>query len=166
LRDLLRERARALAAAEDRRAGEAATGRLLDYYLNTASGQQPIGSANRSPIAVRLPPPGHRNARPASRPGQAAGWPETESASVHAAVGLAVGELPLYATLIPAAISDLLQVRRRWQKAMTAPQTALTAKRQVGDRPGQGSEPAGQHASHDRDFASAKPGGSDPMAAS
>jgi hypothetical protein len=82
---------------------------------------------------------------------------------VHAAVGLAAGELLLYATLIPAAISDFLQLRRRWQKAHDPAADCPDRKRQAGDRPGQGSEPARQHANHDQGLRIREPGGSDPV---
>ena len=56
LHDLLREHAHALAAADDPAARDAATGRLLDYYLHTAraAGQHiPSWMTRRSPP---LPP--------------------------------------------------------------------------------------------------------------
>ena len=140
LHDLLRAHARALAATDDPATRQAATGRLLDYYLQTAlAASHQIGSPNWSPAAVRLPlarPP--ECAPPVSTPGQAAAWLETERANLHAAVGYAAAnELPRYATLIPAAISDFLHVRGRWHEAMTLQQTALAAARRAGDRPAQ-----------------------------
>jgi tetratricopeptide (TPR) repeat protein len=140
LHDLLREHARALAAADDRAACEAATGRLLDHYLHTAlAAGNEIGSANWSPVAVRLPPARPLEcAPPVSKPGQAAAWLETESANLQAAVGYAAAnELPLYATLIPAAIFGFMHGRGRWHEAMSLQQTALAAARQADDRPGQ-----------------------------
>ena len=58
LHDLLREHARTLAAADDPAAREAATGRLLDYYLHTAraAGQHiPEMVRRRRPTAARPP---------------------------------------------------------------------------------------------------------------
>jgi tetratricopeptide (TPR) repeat protein/transcriptional regulator with XRE-family HTH domain len=140
LHDLLRAHAEALAASDDPADRGNATGRLLDYYLQTAlAASNQIGSANWSPVAVYLPlarPP--ECAPPVSTPGQAAAWLDTERANLHASVGYAVAnELPLYATLIPAAISDFLHVQGRWHEAMALQQTALAAARQAGDRPGQ-----------------------------
>ena len=64
LHDLLREHARALAAADDPAARDAATGRLLDYYLHTA-----LAAGEHIPVMDRSPkaraPPGRR--RPARR---------------------------------------------------------------------------------------------------
>ncbi len=56
LHDLLREHAQALAANDDPAAREAATGRLLDYYLHTAlAADNRVPSANWSPAVVSLP---------------------------------------------------------------------------------------------------------------
>ena len=140
LHDLLREHAQALAAADDRAAGEAATGRLLDYYLHTAlAASNQIASANWAPVVVSLPPARRSDsAPPVSTPGQAAAWLETERANLYAAVGYAAANEPsLYARLIPAAMADFLHVRGRWHEAMALHHTALAAARQAGDRPGQ-----------------------------
>ena len=74
LHDLLREHARALAAAGDPADGDAAAGRLLDYYLHTAAaaGQHIASQA----ITPARPPPGDP---PALAPqlsthGQASAW--------------------------------------------------------------------------------------------
>ena len=141
LHDLLREYARALAVDDDPAAGVAATGRLLDYYLHTAlAAGTHIPSANWSPAVRSLPPTRPPEcAPPISTPGQAAAWLEAERANLHAAAGYAAdNELPLHATLIPAAMADFLDVRRHWDQALTLHQTALGAARQAGDRPGQG----------------------------
>ena len=89
LHDLLREHARALAAADDPAESDAAAGRLLDYYLHTAlaAGRHfaPWASADRRP------PPGHppASAPDLSTPGQAAAWLEAERANLHAAADYA-----------------------------------------------------------------------------
>jgi DNA-binding SARP family transcriptional activator len=140
LHDLLREHAQAQATTDDTTARKAATGRLLDYYLHTAlAASRHTPSPNWSPVAVRLPPARPPEpAPPVSTPEQAAAWLEAERANLHAAVGYAAAnELPLYATLISAAISDFLHVRGRWHEAITLQQTALAAARQAGDQPGQ-----------------------------
>ena len=91
LHDLLREHARALAAADDPAESDAAAGRLLDYYLHTAlaAGRH---FATR-PSAYGRPPPGRP---PAQAPdlstlGQAAAWLEAERANLHAAADYAAG---------------------------------------------------------------------------
>ena len=104
LHDLLRAHAEALAASDDPADRGNATGRLLDYYLQTAlAASNQIGSANWSPVAVYSPlarPP--ECAPPVSTPGQAAAWLDTERANLHASVGYAVAnELPLVRHLDP-----------------------------------------------------------------
>src|ERR1700733_1092687 len=89
LHDLLREHARALATTDDPAGSDAATGRLLDYYLHTAliAGRH---IATR-PAAYDRPPP---ERLPADAPDlstleQAAAWLETERANLHSAVDYA-----------------------------------------------------------------------------
>jgi tetratricopeptide (TPR) repeat protein/transcriptional regulator with XRE-family HTH domain len=138
LHDLLREHAQALAASDDPADRDAATGRLLDYYLHTAlSASQnftiqmtpiPSLSAGRQPAFVPV----------LSTPGQAATWLETERANLHAATAhaAATGRLQ-HAIAIPAAMADFLDVRGHWGQAAALHQTALTAARHAGDRAGQ-----------------------------
>src|SRR5215472_4546826 len=78
LHDLLREYARTLAAADAPAESEAATTRLLDYYLHTAlaAGQHIVRSRLPvGPLPPARPPP---CAPPLSTPGQAAVWLEAE----------------------------------------------------------------------------------------
>jgi hypothetical protein len=84
LHDLLREHARALAAADDPAETGAAAGRLLDYYLHTALAAgphfTPRTSAYRRPSPSRRPP----QAPEVSTLGQAAAWLDAERANLHA----------------------------------------------------------------------------------
>jgi tetratricopeptide (TPR) repeat protein/transcriptional regulator with XRE-family HTH domain len=136
--DLIREHARTLAAAGAPAARNAATTRLLDYYLHTAraAGQHfPAFSTAEGPA-----PPGRRpaSAPPVSTPRQAAAWLEDERANLHAAAGYAAAtSRPRYAVLIPAAIDGFLQTRGYWDQGLVLGQAALATARQVGDRPGQ-----------------------------
>ena len=138
LHDLLRQHARALAAADDVAARDAATGRLLDYYLHTA-----LAASQHIPAwttAEGLEPPGHPPAcaPPISTHRQAATWLEAERANLHAAAGdAAASARPLYAALIPAAMTGFLDARGHWDQALALHQGALAAARQAGDRPGQ-----------------------------
>jgi tetratricopeptide (TPR) repeat protein/transcriptional regulator with XRE-family HTH domain len=138
LHDLLREHARALAAADDPAARDAATGRLLDYYLHTAwaAGQHiPAWVAVEGSPLPGCPP---ASAPPISTPQQAADWLEAERANLHAAVGYAAASgRPSHATLIPAAIDGFLDTRGYWDQSLALNQAALAAARQAGDRPGQ-----------------------------
>jgi tetratricopeptide (TPR) repeat protein len=138
LHDLLREHARALAAADDPAARDAATGRLLDYYLHTAlaaSKHIPAWTTAEGPA-----PPGHPPAcaPPISTHQQAATWLEAERANLHAAAGYAAASArPLHAILIPAAMTGFLDARGHWDQGLALHQAALAAARQAGDRPGQ-----------------------------
>ena len=138
LHDLVREHARALAAADDPAGTGAATGRLLDYYLHAAAA---AGGHFSSWVRLsRRPPPGRP---PADLPGlsavsQAADWLQAEQANLHAAVDYAAASgRSLYAVQIPEAISGFLTARGPWDQSRTLHQIALAAARESGDRPGQ-----------------------------
>jgi tetratricopeptide (TPR) repeat protein/transcriptional regulator with XRE-family HTH domain len=136
LHDLIREHARTLAEAGDSAESGAATGRLLDYYLDTAlaAGQHmPRGNSNLG----SLPPP-PACAQALAAPGQAAAWLDAERANLHAAADYAAAnELPRHAMLIPAAMASFLALRGHFDQAFALHQTALAAARRAGDRPGQ-----------------------------
>jgi tetratricopeptide (TPR) repeat protein/transcriptional regulator with XRE-family HTH domain len=142
LHDLLREHARALAAADDPQACAAAADRLLDYYLHTA-----LAAARHLPswdpywghAAGALPPARPPACAPLiSTPGQAAAWLDAERANLQAAAGYAAASGRLtHATLIPAAMAAFLYAGGRWDQAIAVHLTALAAARQAGDRPGQ-----------------------------
>ena len=138
LHDLLREYARALAAADDPAESAAATGRLLDYYLHTA-----LAAGRHIPAwteAQGRPPPG---SPPADVPdlstlAQAAAWLEAERPNLHAAADYAVASgQTLHAVQIPAAVGDFLRAHGDWEHAAALHRTALAAARQAGDWPGQ-----------------------------
>jgi tetratricopeptide (TPR) repeat protein/transcriptional regulator with XRE-family HTH domain len=137
LHDLLREHARALAAG-DPAESDAATGELLDYYLQTAlaAGQHlPHWDPVDSSLLPAQPP---RCAPPVSAPGQAATWLETERANLQAATDYAIASGRLRHTmLIPAAMADFLQAEGHVDQALAMHNSALAAARQAGDRPGQ-----------------------------
>ena len=138
LHDLLREHARALAAADDPTARDAATSRLLDYYLHTAraAGQHiPPSFTAEDPAPPACPP---ASAPPMSTPRQAVAWLEAERANLHAAAGYAAATGRLsHAMSIPAAMAGFLDARGYWDQGLVLHQTALAAARQAGDRPGQ-----------------------------
>jgi tetratricopeptide (TPR) repeat protein/transcriptional regulator with XRE-family HTH domain len=138
LHDLLREHARALAAADDDAETGAAAGRLLDYYLHTAlaAGRH---FANWASTGHR-PPPGNPPAQvpDLSTPGQSVAWLKAERANLHAAAGYAATRgRPRHAVAIPAAISGFLAARGHWDQSTALHQAALTAARQAGDRLGE-----------------------------
>jgi DNA-binding SARP family transcriptional activator/Tfp pilus assembly protein PilF len=138
LHDLLREHAQTLAADDDPTDRDAATGRLLDYYLHTV-----LAASRRITIQMTPTPPLPAGGQPGyvpqlSTPGQAASWLETERANLHAAVGYAAAcGRSQHAIAIPAVMADFLDARGHWDQAAALHQTALTAARQAGDRAGQ-----------------------------
>ena len=138
LHDLLREHAQVLAVADDPAAVEAATGRLLDYYLHTAL------AASRHivrDLAVRTLPPARppRCAPALSTPTQAVAWLEAERANLHAAASYAAAHgHQWHAAAIPAAISGFLRASGHWgHQALALHQGAVAAAREAGDLPGQ-----------------------------
>jgi tetratricopeptide (TPR) repeat protein/transcriptional regulator with XRE-family HTH domain len=138
LHDLLREHARALAAAGDPAGSRAAAGRLLDYYLHTvlAAGRHipTWATAHRRRPDVCWP----GDAPDLSTLGQAGAWLEAERPNLRAAVGYAAGSgRHLHAMQIPAAMGGFHHARGHWDQAAALYQTALTAARQAGDQPGQ-----------------------------
>jgi tetratricopeptide (TPR) repeat protein len=141
LHDLLREHARALAAADDPAESDAAADRLLDYCLHTA-----LAAGRRLPSwdpfwdAVGALPPARPSAcaPPVSTPGQAGAWLDAEHANLQAAAGYAADSGWLaHAMLIPAAMAGFLEAGGRWDQAVAVQLTALAAARQAGDQRGQ-----------------------------
>ena len=140
LNDLVREHARALATADDPADRDAATSRLLDYYLHTAlAADRHIptwDTAYRSQPLVR---------QPAASPdlstiARAAAWLEAERPNLHAAVDHAAASgRTLHAVQIPAAMGGFLVERGHWDQAAALHETALTAAGHAGDRSGQAS---------------------------
>jgi tetratricopeptide (TPR) repeat protein/transcriptional regulator with XRE-family HTH domain len=135
--DLLREHARTL-AADEIPDSEAATGRLLDYYLHTvlAAGQHIVTRA----AAQADPPPGPPPADAPDLPtlAQAAAWLDAELANLLAAAEYAAGSgRALHAVQIPAAIGGFLRRAGRWDQAAALQKAALAAARNAGDRRGE-----------------------------
>jgi tetratricopeptide (TPR) repeat protein/transcriptional regulator with XRE-family HTH domain len=139
LHDLLREHARIMVTGTVAVAdSEAATGRLLDYYLHTAlaAGRH----YDTRPSTNRGPPPGNP---PAQAPdlstlGNAAAWLEAERANLHAAADYAATSgRTRHAIAIPAAMSGFLGARGHWDQSAALHHSALAAARQAGDQAGE-----------------------------
>ena len=136
LHDLLRQYSRALAAeGEPTDAGAAA--RLVNYYAHVAAAASKHIATWTT--AGDRPPPG---SPPGSAPelataDEAAAWLEPERPNLHAAVDLAAGDMPGYAVAIATAMGGFLRARGHWDQAAGQYQTALSAARRAGDRPGQ-----------------------------
>lgn len=139
LHDLLREYARALAAADDDDTEvHSAADRLLNYYAHVAAAAS-RHIATWTTAGGRLPP----TSPPASAPqlatsSEAAAWLEAERPNLHAAVNYAAAKkMPLHAIAIAAAMGGFLRSRGHWDQAAEQYQTALMAAREAGDLPGQ-----------------------------
>jgi tetratricopeptide (TPR) repeat protein/transcriptional regulator with XRE-family HTH domain len=139
LHDLLREHARALAAADDQAGCAAAVSRLLDYYLHTTV-------ATRQHIALPAPTAAGRllpGDPPVSVPKlstsrQAIAWLEAERPNLHAAVGYAAtSERPGHAIALSSALSGFLYAHGHWDQSVAVHQLALTMASQAGDPAGE-----------------------------
>ncbi len=137
-RYLLREYARALAAADDTSDSHAAAGRLVNYYAHVAvAASRHIATWTNA--GGRLPPA----SPPASAPqlatsSEAAAWLESERPNLHAAVNYATTQrMPVHAIAIAAAMGGFLRASGHWDQAAEQYQTALIAAREAGDLPGQ-----------------------------
>jgi tetratricopeptide (TPR) repeat protein/transcriptional regulator with XRE-family HTH domain len=138
LHDLLREHARALAAADDPAESAAAAGRLLDYYAHTAA-----AAAEHIPgwtgVQDRSPP----GRPPACAPqlttrAEAAAWMESERLNLHAAASQAASlGMPGHTIAIASAMGEFLRAHGYLDQAAALHKTALAAARQAGDRHGQ-----------------------------
>ena len=139
LHDLLREHAQTLAADDDPRDCDAATGRLLDYYLHTAVVASQHIATRAGPASDWLPP----SQPPAHVPGlcthgQAAAWVEAERPSLHAAISYAAASgRSRHAVWIPAATAGFLHTHGYFDQAAVLHRTALATARQAADRAGQ-----------------------------
>jgi transcriptional regulator with XRE-family HTH domain len=151
LHDLLREYARALAAAGDTADARAAAGRLVSYYAHVAAAaSQHIATWT---TAGGRPPPGPppASAPPVAGSPQAAAWLESERPNLHAAVNYAAAEgMPRYAVAIATAMGGFLRARGHWDQAAEQYRTALSAARRAGDRPGRGARRARSPAAADQ----------------
>jgi tetratricopeptide (TPR) repeat protein/transcriptional regulator with XRE-family HTH domain len=137
LHDLLREHARALTVAGDPAESDAATSRLLDYYLHTARAADRHISPGTAPYG-RAPqtPPAH--APDLRTVGQAAAWLETERPNLHAAAAYAAAcGRTLHAVQIPAATIRFLVIHGHWDQAADLHRIAWAAARRAGNRTGQ-----------------------------
>ena len=138
LHDLLREYARARAAADDAADNQAAIGRLLDYYLHSA-----VAASRHIAWRISVADPPSPPDRPAWAPElrteeEAIAWLRTERPSLHACVDYAAAhERWLHAIQIPAAISDFLRGQGHWNEAVILAQAALTAACMTADRASQ-----------------------------
>ena len=138
LHDLLRQHARAGAATDSPADTDAATGRLLNYYLHTAA-----AASHRIPTWTTV----HDSQLPGDPPAhsprlltleQAIAWLETERGNLHAAAGHAAATgRAVHAVQIPAAVGGFLRAQGHWDQAAALHQAAAATARAAGDRHGQ-----------------------------
>jgi tetratricopeptide (TPR) repeat protein/transcriptional regulator with XRE-family HTH domain len=134
LHDLLRAYAAELAYARDSHAErEAATGRVLDYYLHTAADAARMLNPAREPITL-TPPRLGAGACPHPDYGHAMAWFHAEHHVLLAAVGLAARTgNDSHAWQLPWAMGSFLSLRGHWHEAADTQRTALAAATRLGD---------------------------------
>ena len=121
LHDLLREHARALAAADDAAEMQAAIGRLLDYYLHTAVTASRHTSWRPSIVGPSPPGPPPAWIPELRTEEEAIAWLGAERANLHACVGYAAAHARLvHAVRIPIAMSEFLITEGHWNQAASA----------------------------------------------
>jgi tetratricopeptide (TPR) repeat protein len=136
--DLLRAYAAAQARDHDTEAErEAAPGRVLDHYLQTAGHGSGLLQPSREPIALTPPRPGTTPERLADY-GRAMAWFEAEHHVMLAAATLAgQSGFDSHAWQLPWAMEPFLRTRGRYQEWAATQRTALAAAARLGDTAGQ-----------------------------
>lgn len=136
--DLIREHARALAAADPLADRADAVGRLLDFYLHTAT----IASPQLARRTLTRPA-ASGGCQPAHSPDvstrkHAATWMDVERLNLHAAAACAGAQDRLsHAVAIPAVMHGFLRSQGHWDQALTLHQAAVDAAGHDGDRLGE-----------------------------
>jgi tetratricopeptide (TPR) repeat protein len=132
--DLLGDYARALGSIEPSEEKNAATGRLLDYYLYMAqSADRRLARFPRAePLGIGTPP---AHAPYLHDLGEANAWMTVERLNLHTAIDHAVlHHQPGYAIAMSAAMHSYLHIGGHWGQALTLHNTALQMAIQTGDR--------------------------------
>ncbi|HEY7266020.1 MAG TPA: tetratricopeptide repeat protein [Trebonia sp.] len=134
--DLLRAYATAQARDTDTDT-VAATARLLDHYLHTASTASLFLQPTRDPITVAELTPG-TVPEPLAHYSQAMTWFDAEHEVLSAAVMRAAGSgFDRHAWQLPWAMSDYLDRRGHWDERIAVFRTGLAAATRLGDKAGQ-----------------------------
>jgi tetratricopeptide (TPR) repeat protein/transcriptional regulator with XRE-family HTH domain len=131
--DLIREHARTLAQASPPAERDAATSRLLDYYLHTAR----AASHHLTPSASPASPPATEpaSARPVTSRDDALAFLDAERVNLHAAAGYAAATgQAAHAAGIPAAMHPFLRRRGHWNQALALHDAAARAARDAGSQ--------------------------------
>ncbi|MGC7098424.1 BTAD domain-containing putative transcriptional regulator [Amycolatopsis lurida] len=125
---------RAFAARQDEDHDDAASHRLIDYYLHTASVAN--GLIRRAPLAITLPPP-TEGIRPSTFDSaqQALAWYEAERANLLALIRTAdARDWHGYAYQLPIVLAGFYFLRKHWADWEETHRIAVTAARRAGDR--------------------------------
>ena len=139
LHDLVRARARTVAAADPAAERDQALERLLDYYQHTAAAAEALLTRHprtwpAAPAATR--PPGATPALPERQ--QALAWSRVERANLLACLDYAsAGRRHARVIALTAAIAALLRHDGPWADALSRHATALRAAQHLGDRLGE-----------------------------
>jgi tetratricopeptide (TPR) repeat protein/transcriptional regulator with XRE-family HTH domain len=111
----------------------AAAGRMLDHYLQTAARAAHLLNPSHEPVALAMPSPGTAPEQPADNR-QALAWFEEEHRVLLAAITLAVPlGFDVHAWQLPWALAPYLQARGHWQEWAATQRTALAAATRLGD---------------------------------
>jgi tetratricopeptide (TPR) repeat protein/transcriptional regulator with XRE-family HTH domain len=112
---------------------DAAIGRLLDHYLQTAAYAAHLLNPSHEPIVLATPKPDAAPEQPVDH-GQALAWFEEEHQVLLAAINLAVQSgFDVYAWQLPWALAPFLQTRGHLQEWAATQRTALSAATRLGD---------------------------------
>ena len=111
----------------------AAVGRMLDHYLQTAACAAHLLNPSHEPVALAMPSPGTAPEQPADNR-YALTWFEEEHRVLLAAITLAVPfGFDVHAWQLPWALAPYLQARGHWQEWAATQRTALAAATRLGD---------------------------------
>jgi tetratricopeptide (TPR) repeat protein/transcriptional regulator with XRE-family HTH domain len=134
LHDLLRayaaEQARDTVGEPER---DAAIGRVLDHYLQTAAYAAHLLNPSHEPVVLATPSPDAAPEQPADHR-QALAWFEEEHQVLLATIALAAQSgFDAHAWQLPWALAPFLQTRGHWQEWAATQRTALSAATRLGD---------------------------------
>jgi tetratricopeptide (TPR) repeat protein/transcriptional regulator with XRE-family HTH domain len=133
--DLIREHARALAAADPAADCDAAAGRVLDYYQHTAALAGAVLARQTRPesgAAVAVPPA--EVPEVTDRP-HALAWARAERATLLACLDQAArSDQHARVVALPAALASLLRIDGPWAEAVARHSAAASAARRLSDR--------------------------------
>ena len=123
--------------ADSRLERDAAIGRMLDHYLQTAASAALLLNPSHEPVVLAPPGPVSAPEQPADHQ-QALAWFEGEHQVLLAAVTLAAQSgFDVHAWQLPWALVPFLQTRGHWQEWAATQRTALSAATRLGEAAGQ-----------------------------